>query len=501
LKKITKPDLLKYISLTTLSFAYGLYRWLMQIQRGTIIHPDSQDYLLNATAKINLDFFCYPKPAGAALVYKLLNNQYNAIISFQILFSIFSWIVLAVCIFSLLKNRPLQYLGFLLILVISINPDVLDYDLTILSESISTSLFILLVSSAIFMVRKWSIFSIILFGSIAFLWGLTKETNGLILIMLSVIFMIWGLIVKSKSRLLALSVFLLVAAMLFRGFSNLGERWRFPLLNNIAQRILPDEEGLAFFVQNGMPVNETLMDLTYGWGHSNDKAFLNSPALRDFQGWFLDKGQTTYIKYLFRFPEKSFFAPLQNFPALISNHEGSLHNPLYPNHWHPLVAILYFFLLSISIFFLIRHTDQSMLWLLTIYLLLVYPQAFIVWNGDAMEVTRHAVGFRIYFWTGMYIAGLYGTDHAKTNWRPLSITPKTPVSTIEFSSPRSILSRGLLAGGILIVAFSLLHDLLTAADYQSFHYAIGKMQSILMFGGLIVFLSGAFLQAKRPQAK
>jgi hypothetical protein len=59
---------------------------------------------------------------------------------------------------------------------------------------------------------------------------------------------------------------------------------------------------------------------------------------------------------------------------------------------------------------------SSPLWAVPLtMILLVYPHAFLVWHGDAMELGRHAVQAGIQFHLGLWLLGLLALDYYLTS--------------------------------------------------------------------------------------
>ena len=174
--------------------------------------PDSIDYLSNADAPLNLAFFTFPKPAGLAFLYKILGNNLQDIVAFQVVISIITWLVLAFALVMLLRSIPLKRVAFPSVLLLSFAGDIVEQNSIILSESLSSSLFILSIALILFMLKRPSPAGILSFILIACGWGLVKESNGLILGITSIVFGSFGVSVKKKAY------FLLIGIVLFSSF-------------------------------------------------------------------------------------------------------------------------------------------------------------------------------------------------------------------------------------------------------------------------------------------
>lgn len=488
--QITDPFILAGFSVLYAS----LRLWLGLVRQPIQILVDSQDYLYNAAMPLNLDFFLYSKPAGTALVYKLLGGSYEAIAAFQVGFSIFCWLIFAWVIASRLQTRWVRLAGFSLILVSSLGRDYLAWDTAILSESLSLSLMALFMAACILLVSSkswvWVGFAL-LSGSC---WALVKESNALMLCLTGLLLMGAGLLLWRGKRFLLTGVLLCLVFFFTQGFSNLGERWKFPMLNLIGQRVLTDPAMLAYFESGGMPANDALLELQNAWGNSQDFAFLNSPELREFQSWFHSQGKAAYYRYLIRHPYRSITAPFQHADEMLSPAQPAGAGLRLSVGWHSGFFVLYAALVALCICSAFILERNSLAWYLLITLLLVLPHLWIVWNGDAMEVTRHALQLRAHFYFGCLLALLLGVDSAVWMRRErIGLDWRAAAGRLVagFSPPLVILSRAMLAGGILLTFFALLYDFILAPSYFEYSFHIGRGQLAGLLGGALIAAAGA----------
>ena len=475
-----------------LALAYGLLRALSELPRSAQILPDSSDYLGNAQAPLNFAFFVFPKPAGAALIDKLLGGDLARIVTLQTVLSIVSWLALAAALTGLLRTPTLRLAAFPAVLLAGCCADVLAQTAVILTESLSISFFVLTLAALLILLQKPSLAAGLAFVLLAVFWGLIKESNGLMLGATAVLLGLGGLLARRRAHLLAAALALFCAFLLFQGFSNLGDRWRFPLLNVIAQRVLTDPQKLDFFATQGMPVTPALLKLTGQWGYSNDHAFVNAAELRDFQEWLARSGKATFYRYLLAHPASTLSDPLRHLGQMLSPAD----NPLAPA-----AALLWLPLLLVSLQRLLQIPREALHWFCLAFLLLVYAQFFVAWNGDAMEIERHALSARMHLNLAICLSLLILTDIWLADGRPnLRLSPAEFWRTLRACLPPAgdILARGLILAGGFSAISALLLDLIRARGMAGFAYLWGRGQTLGVAAGLALLLLGLAAHARRP---
>ena len=478
-------------ALIVISLIYILIRVLVSVSLEPVVMVDSQDYLYNASTPLNFDFFCFSKPAGVALVYKMLAQDLDAIVRFQRLFSLISWLAFAwACVLALPDTtiRPVFFSG---ILLYSLTGDITAWDAVIMSESISLSLMLLFLAAAIYFFTRpaWrGLLPVCLFGAA---WALVKESNALLLFLTAILFLAAGVLLFRRRRLLWAGAFLCLVFMTVQGFSNLGERWKFPMLNVIGHRVLVDPQALDFFEAHGMPVDEALMQMQYAWGNSQGSAFLNSPELRPFQTWFHAHARGTYMQYLLRHPLESLREPLmhldQVFPRPVEGKAASI----LPGIWIGLVAV------GVLTTFILAWSGRGgpLAWPVFFWLLLVIPHMWIVWNGDVMEMARHAFQLRVHVALATGLALLVGLRAWQTDkpgsrgWWPAGWARLRAA----LAPGRLMLGRGAAVSGWLIACFALLYDFVLAPGFFQFRFYIGPEQWLAAFAGLLCMAGGLWL--------
>jgi hypothetical protein len=319
----------------------------------------------------------------------------------QVLFSVVCWGLLAFFVSRLMRSRWLSVLAFGSVLFFSLSGMIAQWDFMVLSESISLSLLALFAAAWLWYLERPSGKRSLALLAVGFLFVFSREVNGYLVLALSAALLLvaWW---KKRKWLVPLASGLLAVFIAAQPLAGAGERWVFPFLNVLTQRILPDAEKVNFFASRGMPVNPELLSLSGGWANSQDFALYNSNALRDFQNWLYSYGKTDYYDYLLSHPV-TWLDPLTNAQRMLGDatvwQAPPAYTPVLPAWLEQLVFFPYTWLLILVAAALagwliaVVRRRSSPAWIVPLGMLaLVYPHLWVVWNGDAMEIGRHAVG-------------------------------------------------------------------------------------------------------------
>lgn len=229
------------------------------------------------------------------------------IIQFQTILSIVCWVLCALLVCSCLKSWFSMALASLLILLFAFVPQVADWDSILISESVSFSLFALMLGLLLKLIpngkpiRFWGWLNGVFFLIVSTAWVFTRDTNAWFILLSALVLIISGIIWWiSRSHLNAPSLlcgFILIGLFIFQqqSFQN-SERWLLPFLNNMTTNVLPYPERVAFFEEAEMPVDEKLLA-------QSGSAEYNKIYEQDlFMTWAKRFGMKTYQKFLLSMP-------------------------------------------------------------------------------------------------------------------------------------------------------------------------------------------------------
>jgi hypothetical protein len=385
--------------------------------------PDSIDYIFPASFMWNdPKLWTGTKPWGAAVLYKLTGSSPIAIDAVQTILSTLAWLSLAVVFSRLLRYNWLRILSFSLILGFSLAPTVQIWNHIIQSESLTISLFALILAVWLSLLQDWrwdKLFALIfLFGW----WIGTRETNVYLGLMVAGLLVLIGIFYKRQRFYWGVSIFLVLFGYINMQISEVPTipRWLYPLTNTLLNRILPNEEFFNYFQKRGLDTSPELMSLSGELAHSGDFAVFNDPALTYVEEWLYQKGKATYVHFLLDHPAYTLTSPLKNIQDLLAPDEVPSYAPesyrssaawlfegvLFPGSlWLLLVLALAAFISSLA-----TNSWQAsgVFWLLLGCLGLAIPHLYIVWHGDAAEVGRHAIQasiqLRLSLWLLLFLA-------------------------------------------------------------------------------------------------
>jgi hypothetical protein len=413
------------------------------------------------------------RPITIPLIYKLLNNDFEAIAWLQWGLAMLCWSALACMTLLHLRSNVLRVLACALILGLSLARDVYFWNSVLISESISQSLFILLVAVGMFVLwvyqrRAFSVVAQVMAAVgvliLTVIWSFTRDTNSYVALAMGGLL---GLVVvvrmfttipptlfprlrleggEKQERTGVLKPLpevgagvgvgsntynrLILPALLTIGFvalfvyqnqdANRGLRWRYPLMNIIARRVLPYPDNTAFFAARGMPTTPDVMRSAgqFAWAYD----------LTPIEPWLTQESRSVYLQYLMADPINTVMTPLNQWEMIllfdypvIQEHRPDIQPPawiatltgaVYPEHMGLIIFSIIGLLLLM--WWAWRAPDMRLAIVVTL-LLLLYPLAFMVWYGDGFAVERHAVPSAIQWRLTIWLAILFSLDKLLPN--------------------------------------------------------------------------------------
>lgn len=396
---------------------------------------DSGDYLYLAGLPLNSpEFYAAFRPWGTALLYKLTGPSPQVILWAQVALHGLCWGALAYWSARSLRNRWLSGAALVVLLLFALSPTLEAWTAVILSESLSLSVLALLTGLWINAVARWAWWKTLPLLLVSFLWMNVRETNAYLALALAALLILLAVLLRRQKMYAVLGAALIGLYFLSSTALCSYPRWSFPLLNVLGKRILPVEENVRYFQRQGMPVSPALMSLSGQWANGKDFAFLNSEELRPFQKWLFEDGRSAYLRYMLDHWPQTFFSglfgdrqtllapdvraypPATYAPAL----PGWLSTLVFPDVW-PGAQIGLAVALLIAVLGTGAWKRRAAAAVGAALLLLDYPHLLVVWNGDAMEMARHAVVAAVQFHLAVWLlifglADMLLEDYHLDNW-------------------------------------------------------------------------------------
>jgi phage-related holin len=376
------------------------------------LYPDSKTYLEISISPItSSEFWNAGTPIITPLMYKLFAGDLQGIAIFQNTFSVFSWSVLAIAVAGLSQFDWMKIINFSLVLIFSLSAEILLWDWVILSESLSVSGMVLFLASWFWLQssRSWKWYRTIAVIGVGILWMLTRDTNALLVFVISIFLLFLVLLQQIDIRFHRIALSFIIIFLVGFGSANTGGRWVGPNLNILSLRILNDPEKIDFYASQGMPINLALLDIVGSKARQVDAGFNDDPALDAFHDWHRNYGKWVYAKFLLSRPIETVISPISNISEmvytipLLNYAPPELSPPVAPHYqgfvffevWKPWIGWLIGTISIFSILFVIWLRERK--WIVPlVFCGLSYPHAFVLWHtASPTEITRHAFQFSV----------------------------------------------------------------------------------------------------------
>ena len=351
----------------------------------------------------------------------------------QTVISILCWSAAALLITSSFNGWFAKALSAFLVLGCGFVPQIADWDSILSSESISISLFILMVGLLFKVIPDGKGDRLVTWLAaagmvvVSFFWIFTRDTNAYFIIVEALVLIVTGIIywIRRKGQRIStiLTGFLLVGIFFFhQGTFRVSERWLLPILNNMTENVFPYETRVQFFTDREMPTEGGVLSLTgsaeYNNIYENEK----------FIHWARRFGLQTYQRFLLSMPLWSVLQVYNNLDSFFEENRqpffyGS--NQQRP-HWaekpgnlmHPLsaaVILIDFLLLILVAVKAVKSGDAADIrsfWTLLILFLGGGLLMSLSYLGEVRSIWRHVFGgvlaLRLMLWLG--ISALFSTS-------------------------------------------------------------------------------------------
>jgi len=317
-----------------------------------------------------------------------------------------------------------------------------------LSESLLFSLAALFYGAGFWLIRKWGVLQAALFILFAALLAFTRDPNAYMFLMAGVVLLILMLFVQHRLRFLLIGTAFVVIFLLSYATSSAGAHSYTVLINIVGLRILPNQDYLAYFEQQGMPVSDALLEHTGTASFSNNLAMLNDPRLSTFRNWIQEDGTITLIKFLWHFKADTLQKPLDHPEYVLAPdlyyysatgftpilERTSMSEILYPMRFGVILFWLANMYAAFTCAFAFQH--RKALWLFPLLMiLLAYPQIILIWNSDPNDIFRHAIHLNVQWRLGLWLLIFFSLDYLAERMTPFFANlarrffPKSPMQS------------------------------------------------------------------------
>jgi hypothetical protein len=197
---------------------------------------DSTTFLEKALVPLHVKyFFDEHRPFVLPLLYKItilsFGHRIPPLAMMQVGVSIAAWLVFAWSFAGVLSDAGLGFAGFVAALVMSLSLDLTMWDRIILSESITTSLFVLFLAAWMRVGKGLTYPTAAGLFIVPILFSGAREANSLVLLPFAVVLIAWAwLFLRDRRRQIvcvALAASWILMAVGATAISQRGERWLF----------------------------------------------------------------------------------------------------------------------------------------------------------------------------------------------------------------------------------------------------------------------------------
>lgn len=391
---------------------------------------DTGEYFRIASLPVfSREFWTESKPPVTSLFWKLAGSDSNHIFTLQLYFSILCWGIFAFTAAQVVKSYWVKPLIFAMALTFTLSRDIIMWDPFLGSESIALSFTALFLACAMWLLSEWKTFKAILLIAAALLMAFTRDTSAYLLLMVAVILLPLFWSTRHRWGVTGISISFVLIYLVSSALANAGLRPDRALLMITSLRIYPSETYTGYFKAHGMPVDDKLVTMSRnpqpGQKFVVYGALESDPAQAAYRQWLSVRGRAEYFKFLWFFkadalqsvflqtPQESFYPDVLYYTAtgyrpILSNQH--LSEVIYPTSF----GLVFFFAASLLAAFLACYAygQKKTIWLVPLLMiLLVYPQAVLVWAGDANDIARHSIVHNVLLRLGVWILVFFVLDH------------------------------------------------------------------------------------------
>ncbi len=370
-------------------------------------YSDVYDYLKQSKISIfSIDFFApkpslnfYPRPFTIPLIYKLSGSSPDIIIIIQKIIHSLCTFLLAYSLLLFLQKKINQYIVVFLIYYLMSWWNILGWTELLLSESLSISFMFLWIATFLISIKKNTLLTFILHITTTILFSFTRDNWPYVIVLFYLLCVCFFYFHKKiyLNKILFLTLFGITLFYIQGITSNIGQRYKLPILNSIILRIIPNEKYTQWFVENGLPQSDSLRKFFSGI-NPNDESKIKLYGLykdstyNSLFNWIVKDGKITYLKFLITHPSYSLLFEESDKQIQRIWSYNLFYTPSFKGYsrlaqfvfpiFHPLITLL---LLIIVLF-----KYRVFFTLITICLFIAFSfNILLLYNADAMEVERH----------------------------------------------------------------------------------------------------------------
>jgi hypothetical protein len=382
------------------------------------VWQDSFDYLAVGSNPLwSTELWAGSRPGLVSYLIATLGGELNVnYVVFQVVFAALAWSALAAQVSAVMPTATRRWVAFGVVLAFSWTRPVALWDRSVLSESFGLSLLAATAAAGLWLLRGADLRRLVVFVLAAAAWGFTRDTNAVVVAMLVVGFGGWWALGWRRSRrepvgtgegsgrawLAVGAVALAVVLALAAWSSNAGGRHVVPLAHVFAVRVLPYEDRIQWFVDQGMPGLGLPLPVAAPGGEVAPVApvDLDSPSTETWRSWLDTDGRAALVRYALTHPGYLVGEPLQDPERTFNNGDGDVVATYAPAGsrtvpgltallWLPLVPTVAVGVAIAGWYLWRRRRPTPLAIVAATCVVAAGPLAFVAWHADGMETARH----------------------------------------------------------------------------------------------------------------
>ncbi|MBU3688629.1 MAG: hypothetical protein B7C54_10940 [Acidimicrobiales bacterium mtb01] len=369
-------------------------------------YPDSFSFLDHAGIGPWWPSFWFgERPVGTPLVAWFLGRNTGAIVLVQSAAYALAVAVLGATLLRIVANRVIAWMAVVGVALLAVQPRFALWSLEVLSESLGLTLSLLALAAWLVQAHSPSRRRLVLAFAVTLAWLMVRDAHAVTVGVVAL-----ACLVASRStsdsarrRLLRVGAVVLVLGVAYVAIAqNVSERNRYPLINTVGLRVLPDEDLANDWVERGMPMSDALRERAGSDSWSDGDAFLRDPRLADFRHWADGEGQRDQVMSLVLDAPHWLGEMRRDLPALLTYRFGDYDRydagDRLPegSSWFDLPRTNASLALWLAVGFLaavvVARKRRALGAVLGVALTATIVEAYTSYALDAVEVQRHMVG-------------------------------------------------------------------------------------------------------------
>jgi hypothetical protein len=349
-------------------------------------------------------FFFSARAFTTTLIYKVCGSNPERIVRFQKIFLVASWTLLSTTLGMLVASPFLRFLSWCVFPCMALWWNILGWSSLLLSEACSFSFFAVWLSALIVFLKKPSRLTLLVSIVVGVLFSFSKDNLPYFLLIATVLLLVSVRVCikpffERYSPLLKSLLFAMLLLFLVQNVSaQIGQRQQFCLVNVLLQRIFPNPEYSAWFIDRGMPVESDILKYRGQWASLENFRLFNDMQYESFMKWVLYRGTSVYAIFLVTHPDYTFRPFVKLLPVLFS-YNLNLFVGLPPDIFCfrllyailPATSILASIALALVSFAAAIIRKRAVYVVPMVLLISLWANALFIYHADAMDVPRHCL--------------------------------------------------------------------------------------------------------------